>query len=446
MIARRGHTSLGARRAWWLIVATSLAGSGCIADIDVCDSSNETCVVGSVDDPSIDDPSIDNASGDEPLEQEDVGEAEPDDERACAGIDVHIPIEDLALDDALAPRSLMTEDGDFIITRDEWLAVHDYVESAAQLPSDEVQLRERLSLRSSESIEPFLPIVDAHTGLKIHALSWQDDVFPMTMRLAEDLLEYAVEAEISYPLAQQLIQRIIDDPCDTLALASLTEEIRYLSELSWIYHERAEESEVALATFATAMKQDNGHLEGLLDEYRRSHHASTTRYSALQLSIADEQTLLRKLESDYQHYVTVAATTPTYAWIWPFGTIAAASTAAIYGQKAANTKRSIDRTKARIGDLTHEATKIERLITLLAEAAQTVEASDERISLALPTVERARGHWDSLSGDLDALNDLLQQSPSTAIPQLKYLQIDLALSEWREVARLAQGFVENASP
>ena len=34
-----------------------------------------------------------------------------------------------------------------------------------------------------------------------------------------------------------------------------------------------------------------------------------------------------ELNSEYRKWVTVAATTPTYAWIFPFGTIAAISTA-----------------------------------------------------------------------------------------------------------------------
>ena len=42
--------------------------------------------------------------------------------------------------------------------------------------------------------------------------------------------------------------------------------------------------------------------------------------------------------SDYEHYWTVAGTTPTYAWIFPFGLNSACVDGGIYGSKANETK------------------------------------------------------------------------------------------------------------
>ncbi|ACY13952.1 alpha-xenorhabdolysin family binary toxin subunit A [Haliangium ochraceum] len=434
------HAAAGSRVRYQRIVsvallsATVLTASACVGEMGVGNPGNQYCT----DCPVVGDDLVDENGG-EPVS------APVGDERACAAVDPYAPVADTSFDYALAPRSLTTEDGDFIISRDEWQAVHSYAESCSQLPIDELQLRERLSLDSAESAQPFLPIADAYADVQSHALDWRDEVFPMTMRLAEDVLEYTAEAEFSYPQVQQLTARIIADPCDEEALAALQEEIAYLSDLAWMYLVRAEESEILLTDFAVAMAQDDGRLELLLEEYEGSQLASAEHYAELQGRIADEESVLPGLEKDYQHYLTVASTSVTYVWIWPFGTIAASSTASVYGKKAADTKRTIDQTKARIRDLKHEATKVERLSELLAEAALAVASTEDQVSSALPTVERVRGHWDSLSGDLDALAEILRESPQTAIPYLKYLQLELALSEWREVARLAQGFVENAT-
>lgn len=54
----------------------------------------------------------------------------------------------------------------------------------------------------------------------------------------------------------------------------------------------------------------------------------------LRKEIMDDNAHKDNANKDYEHYCTIAGTTPTYAWIWPFGTIAAGSVAGIYGAKA----------------------------------------------------------------------------------------------------------------
>ena len=71
--------------------------------------------------------------------------------------------------------------------------------------------------------------------------------------------------------------------------------------------------------------------------------------------IAETQRELDKASADYNYDVTVAATTPTYAWIFPFGTIPAVVVAGVYGKRATDAYKKMgecrDQIKTAQGDL-----------------------------------------------------------------------------------------------
>ena len=76
---------------------------------------------------------------------------------------------------------------------------------------------------------------------------------------------------------------------------------------------------------------------GLLQEYDRKCGNQSAKVAQIKQELAEASDALQAANDEYAHDVTVAATTPTYTWVWPFGTIAAGVVAGDYGKKATDT-------------------------------------------------------------------------------------------------------------
>ena len=98
-----------------------------------------------------------------------------------------------------------------------------------------------------------------------------------------------------------------------------------------------------------------------------------------------------RASADYNYDVTVAATTPTYAWIFPFGTIPAVVVAGVYGKRATDAYKKMgecrDRIKTAQGDLQAKMA----MVGCLRSATDSVSRIADLIQKAVAPIEAMKG-------------------------------------------------------
>jgi len=148
--------------------------------------------------------------------------------------------------------------------------------------------------------------------------------------------------------------------------------------------------------------------------------------------VKDDQTKVDNYRSDittqsnlYTYYVKVAATTPTYAWIWPVGTIAAATVAGIYGKKATDCLDAIDDDKSKIAELLPKISALQLDITFFTVQTDTLTSLSGVLKAFIPVLQKIEGIWKAIADDLrNILND------NITIDKLKSFKIKACTNQW----------------
>jgi hypothetical protein len=185
-------------------------------------------------------------------------------------------------------------------------------------------------------------------------------------------------------------------------------------------------------------------LLGLHQEFQRRAKNTSEQTRRLQEELRDKTEDVARRQALYNHYVTVAATTATYAWIPFFGWIAGASVAGVYGSKAVEEKNAIDANVRRIAEINRMLDGQERRIGLLQRATLGFESMGKTFGRVLPVVQHAQGVWGAIATDLAWLSREIEQSTDPGLDVLLPLAFETAVQGWSEVAAKADDYLRHA--
>ena len=150
-------------------------------------------------------------------------------------------------------------------------------------------------------------------------------------------------------------------------------------------------------------------------------------------------------QEKYHHYVTVAATTVTYAWIPLFGWIVGGTVAGTYGRAAVLEKEGIDKDVGRIAEITRNLTAQDHQLAILMRAAKGLEGMAGSFGRVLPVLQHTQGIWDAIHSDLGALFERRQgMADAAAFAALLELELQVVVEGWREVAAIADDYLRHA--
>jgi hypothetical protein len=344
----------------------------------------------------------------------------------------------------LEPGALTDSDDEFVIKSEDWYAVQRYVSSSLGLPDNEADLRILLRLKDSDSFEPFVRMASTFATTRSHAKNWDSEIMPQLVQLAVDTYNYADRANVYYGPLEDAIDALIENEDDAKAKKMVTDLLKDLANRAQTYMTRSTEAIAQLENFSGVLKQDASDIGNLYKHYESQYGEESEALSSLQKQINEQVELMKQLNSDYEKYVQAAATTPTYAWVFPFGTIAAGTVAGVYGDKAVRTLAAIQELQSKIDALGKKATLYSRLITTVGLARDSSKSIADDVNAALPAIQKIQGHWASMHGDITEIVNLLNQDVSEAIPLLLNLDVAIAKGKWVVLGKQARGYVRNA--
>ncbi|WP_339869337.1 alpha-xenorhabdolysin family binary toxin subunit A [uncultured Algoriphagus sp.] len=341
----------------------------------------------------------------------------------------------------------------FALSAAEWYAIQTYVIAAQSkeiMPHTEADFKAFLGSGAPGDMSPFTPLINAYKGIFDHVTTWNDDTFPASVSLASDVVSYAQQAPTYYAPILPLAQKLVDNPNDQSAKDKLKAILDTLAKSASGYQSKAEAVATKIKTFADQTQADKDILvgpdgkSGLFKKYDTEYGEKSVEVQRLTKELADQQTILDAANKEYEHDVVVAATSPTYAWVWPFGTIAAAVVAGVYGKRATDALDRAHAARAKIKELNEEKQADANLMASLHTTQMGLSGNINSISAALPVIQKIQGVWAAISDDLGNISKLIETNIAEALPIIMDLGVESAIKAWTAVGEEAQAYRVNA--
>lgn len=260
---------------------------------------------------------------------------------------------------------------------------------------------------------------------------WRDTAFPALRSAATDIRDYGHQIAIEIPRSTTRDQ--LRALFHTLTTAAGAAETRAAAAYAHIV-----ELEGASATL-------RANVAALRKVYLSRAESATAETKRLRTELDELSKKMPERQAQYHHYVTVAATTVTYAWIPFFGWIAGGAVAGTYGRAAVVEKEGIDRDAGRIAEITQTLTKQEHQIAILTRATNGLESMGGSFARVLPVIQHTQGIWGAIKSDLAALFKLLEDASDTSeFAAMLGLELQVAASGWKDVADKAADYLRHA--
>ncbi|WP_163398725.1 alpha-xenorhabdolysin family binary toxin subunit A [Flavobacterium fluviatile] len=358
--------------------------------------------------------------------------------------------ETLEIGPGVIAQASVAEGPAFILSATEWLAIQTYVENALALPTTTEAFKTYLGEGAPADMAPFASLITAYGNINKHVTTWQKDTFPASVSLASDIVNYAKQAPTYYNPILPLAEKLKKDPNDKDSKDALKGILEVLSKSASGHHTKAKTVAQKIQNFADDTQADKVVLTGvdgnggLKKSYNEKYGATSKEVKEIKEDLELQQKILDKANKDYDHYVVVASTTPTYVWVWPFGTVAAAVVAGVYGDKAVKALEKVRATEQKIKNLNTKLATDALLIISVGNASSGISTTSDQIAAALPVIQKIQGVWGSIADDLNNIIETIDTNIAEALPIIMNLGVQTAINEWTEVGKLAEAYRLNA--
>lgn len=339
----------------------------------------------------------------------------------------------------------------FTLSKPEWIAIQNYVTDGLSLPTTIDQFRNQLGSGAPPDLSDFTKLIAAYVAVNQHCTTWQTTTYPNTVSLASDIYEYgANKAPVFYPPILTEANILVTDPNNAQAAAALAAILDVLQKAASDNADKAKKCSDAIQTFSDQMTADQITLvgtpaaPGLQQYYTTEYGAKSAQVKLYTDQLASWKTALEGDQAEYRHDCIVAETTPTYGWIWPVGTIAAAITAGIYGHKAVEALDNISTDNDNISRLTADLAADANLINAINLATTGISGISTALAAALPVVKKIQGIWQGMSDDMTAIANLINTDIRQVPPIIMNLGVSEATKAWYNVAQAANAYRVNA--
>ena len=341
----------------------------------------------------------------------------------------------------------------FALSSSEWYSIQAYVTDALSkeiMPHTITDFRAYLGSCAPENLSDFEPLIKAYDDIFNHVTTWNEDTFPKSISLASDIVAYASQAETYYAPLIPLADALTENPDDEKSKEKLTAILDVLIKQTDSYRAQAEEVSKQIREFANQTKQDSITLSGpdgesgLYKYYSDEYGETSEDVKRLTKEIEDQKAILNAANKEYDHDVVVAATSPSYAWVFPVGTIAASVVAGIYGDKATKALKRAKAAQAEIDALEAELQVNANLMKSLTISNQGLSENINSINGALPIIQKIQGVWGAISDDLTNIKELVIKNIAEALPIIVSLGVDSAIKQWKAVGKEADAYRVNA--
>jgi hypothetical protein len=346
----------------------------------------------------------------------------------------------------LAPKFQTDPNSPFFMASAEWQKVQCYVEAGIKLPISGAEAKTKLNI-SDADVEHFNQLWAAYKNVHDHCIDFNTNIFPSTVNLAGDIADYGRhKAPTFYGAIRTILNKIESgEMSEARGEAQITAALVNLSADAQARADKAAAAAAQINGFIIRTQEDQGVLTPLKDGYEKELDGTDGRIAQLTKDIQEDKDLIESYNEEYHRDVTIAATSPTYAWaLPPLGLIAAAVVAGVYGQRATEALKRVGEFREKLEKDDKELASKLALSHDLKTCDTSVKGILESLTAALPILEKARGTWEAMSHDIKGVLATISSDIKDAPTFIQSLGVDEAIQQWADIAVLADNYRANA--
>lgn len=358
-----------------------------------------------------------------------------------------------ALKISLAPEGLtynLEGKEKLILDSSERLDLQHYLLEGMTLPANKEALKAAFLIQDS-MLDDFADLLKAFQAIQKHCETFYNGAFSQSVDLASSIIEFDASAKFYL----NGICTIADDfehgrVTAEYAEKAVTSLLNVMDGQLGKFITGCETVCKGVSAFLNETYQDNVTLNGqdgksgLNKTYTDKYNLNQEEIKKIQDEIQEAQRELDQATEEYNYDVVVAATTPTYAWVFPFGTIPAVIVAGVYGDRATKAYKKMGELREKIRNESAELNQKMSMTAGLATSSRQVSKLSELVKKAIQPIERMKGTWNALKSDLGALNHTIKEDITTLPMCVKQLGVQKALEQWKQVASEADQYRKNA--
>jgi hypothetical protein len=337
-----------------------------------------------------------------------------------------------------------------------WHFLQVYSHWGLQIPYTKEALALQLGTTQPGSYAFFLPALEAYNSVHTACSYFLTDVFRKVVDLGNDLHQFAKDAGEKDGLLVAVVNLL--DANDNESALTLIKDLRSKAEKN---EGNARTVGTNLATYKTQLIGASGQLKLVDEEVEKDAKTQQATINKLTStdpecagSLAQISKFIKMYQENYEQYVIIASTTPTYAWVvWPvpplpLGLIAASVVAGIYGTRA---REALEELRKWQGHLEKANKELQAAVT--AHAVQSTAHTG--LNGASILTDKAIGHtttvqnsWNGLARQVQSVEESLEkmmQGDRTALAQKPVIKAYLTRvrSAWEKIVPPLKELTDN---
>lgn len=369
------------------------------------------------------------------------------------------------INDALAADETLKE-GIAILAKAEWFQLQAFCDMAVYTnPTTEDAMRVGLKLPKDAALDQdFKDTLKLFVDLKGYCTTFQTEIKPGTVNLANDIVQYARRAEVIYGrLIGLLADYQLDGKVSEIKLRALVNDWGsdnptekgaaiqkdfkdYIGRLKKEADERSTKAsalQTKLSTFRDNLKKSGADFILHYADYQTKYGDAEKELNKLRADLADLSKELDDARKKERDETIVLGTSPLYLLIPFFGPLIMAGVLIGVGVDFGLLKEKI---KNKIKEAEEKQKRADTKQTFYAAYTQAKDwtgKTAEDIKAVLPLVDKLKSAWDALSSDLNDLSEVMGSAQESAlIEDWDFASIDLetGLKTWLDLKEQADQY------
>ena len=323
-----------------------------------------------------------------------------------------------------------------------------YLDAGTQLPLTPNDLVVRLKMAATDAASAeFSGMLDGYNKLATHCGDFRSNTLTPMITLAEDIANYGDDASGTYLPALVAIIEVWQNATDATVIAKLKAKfaaaLDVLRQAADDNAAKAKAMQTKIKTFTDETTADQAFLQPIRDTIEKKYQGEGGEIARLMTEVKNDSDQMDYWNSEYNKDVTIACTTACYAWVVPYGTVAAAIVAGVYGKKAQDALDKVHQFRDQMNAASAEEQRDVQLMADLKIADTSLSGILTALQGALLVLQKMEGIWTALSGDIAAISTNL--SKANTVPLIiKDAVADAVIAAWVKVSKEARTYVTNA--
>lgn len=285
-----------------------------------------------------------------------------------------------------------------------WRQLQVYATWTERLPTDEAHFTALMG-KSPVGYDFFVPQQEANKAVGEASTKFLRTTYNGIVNFANSMLSYAENLSPNDNKLLNSVKELLDAGKKADALTLLTD----LQDMADANRKRAGELQVELSDYKSKLSPALAKFkaaEAALEKDSKTNKDTLDKLSGdenVEGSIANLNKKVKDFRAEYDHFVVVAATSPTYVWVWPFGTLAAAAVATAFGIKASQKLKEVEKAMDDAAKLNLDLSAANSARTIFTVSHEGLTNAEKFTAQAIDNLGIVQDAWGSLIKHLEEI-------------------------------------------